>query len=167
MRAKAVHTLESILARTVEEGDCRIWHGYVTSKTPQVDVDGKMMSVRRLIVRLQGRPENKGAFYGVKCGTYLCVCPEHIIQLTRKQHSTHMAKAANDGAANIIRKVKITAHKRASGKLDMDTAREIRVKEGTYRDIAKEYGISHSLVGHIKRGRYWKETSNPFAGLGA
>lgn len=165
MRAYAVHTVESLLARTVEEGDCLLWQGYVTSKTPQVDLNGKMVSVRKLLTQLQGKEVRSGTYFSNSCGNYLCVCPEHTVQRSRKQHSVAMGKAANSGANNVIRLSKITAKKRATGKLDMATARQIREQAGTYRDIARQYGVSHALVGFIKRGRYWKDQANPFAGL--
>jgi hypothetical protein len=163
-RGRKIHTVESLLARTVEDGDCNIWTGYSTSKTPQVDVNGKMTSVRKVLYELSGR-QAQGLHFGTSCGTLNCVCPDHIVARNRTSHMRHMAKVSAKGPGNAARKAAITRIKRAAGKLDMEKARRIREMEGTYRQIASEFDISHSLVGKIKRGSYWRELSNPFAGL--
>ena len=166
-RTHKVHTVESLKERCEEVGDCWIWNGYVSNKTPMVDVNGTMTPVRRLFTRLLGKQVKRGTFFGISCDTYLCVCPEHTVQRDRRAHTANMGRKSATGPSNQARKMKITTQKRKAGKLDMEKAREIRAKEGTYRQIAEEYGISHALVGQIKRGRYWKDYSNPFAGLGA
>ena len=60
------HTLESLRARCVEEGDCLIWQGYSANNTPQVYMagptsnaghNGRPVSVRWLMALLDGDAE--------------------------------------------------------------------------------------------------------------
>lgn len=49
-------TLENLPARCLPEGDCWIWQGhYTTSGIPAGHVNGQRMSVRRIVLVLQGR----------------------------------------------------------------------------------------------------------------
>lgn len=163
-RARAVHTVESLLARTEEVGECRVWTGYSCNKTPQVEHEGKIVSVRRLIVQLRGDPI-KGKFFGVKCHTELCVCPEHIIQRSAVSHARVMAKASAKHQASKSLAQVIARRKRTDIKMDMDKAREIRKSEESGQALAVRYGVSRSLINKVKRGVYWKDSANPFAGL--
>jgi hypothetical protein len=163
---RKVHTTESLLARAVEEGECLIWQGYSIRKTPQVDHEGKMTSVRKLLVTLAGGEIREGSFFGVTCGTVDCICPAHIIQRSPKGQLKAMAKAANSGTVKAQRVRKMTQTRRKLlAKLDMETATVIRNSEESGPVLAERYGITRSLVNRIKRGDQWRDTSNPFAGL--
>ena len=58
----AIHTAESLLARTIEVGDCLEWQGYFANGTPYVSNNGKMTSVRRLFSGLLGKDFVAGGF---------------------------------------------------------------------------------------------------------
>lgn len=163
-RSRAVHTLESLLARTEDVGECQVWTGYSTNKTPQVDNQGKMVPVRRLILELSGTPV-VGKFIGIKCGTERCVCPAHITQRSLKTHARMMAKKAGARKAAKSTEQLIARRQRADVKLDVQKAREIRESVETGPVLAEKYGISRSLVNKIKRGEYWRDTTSPFSGL--
>src|SRR5687767_8625125 len=93
----AVQTMESLLARTVEEGECLIWRGYVANKTPQVAHNGKMVTVRRLMLQLQGKDPKD--YCASSCGDPLCVAPHHIVSRSKSLHLKRMTKmSATDGA---------------------------------------------------------------------
>jgi ribosome-binding protein aMBF1 (putative translation factor) len=164
MRKHAVHTVDSLLARTEEYGECQVWTGYSTNKTPQVDHNGKMVPVRRLLCELDGVAIT-GQYFGVRCGTELCVCPEHIIQRSQKGHAKVMAKSAATRRAAKATDQYIARRNRPDTKLDVDKAREIRESLESGPVLAARFGVSRSLVNKIKRGEYWRDHSNPFAGL--
>jgi hypothetical protein len=164
MRARKVHTLESLLERTEDIGECMVWKGYSCNRTPQVDNQGQMVPVRRLILGLTGTPV-VGRFIGVKCGTDLCVCPAHITQRSVKTHAKVMARAAASRRAAKATEQLIARRRRDDLKLNAEKAREIRESAESGQVLADRYGVSRSLVNKIKRGVYWRDTSNPFAGL--
>jgi DNA-binding transcriptional regulator YiaG len=165
-KPRKVHTTESLLARTLEDGDCRVWQGYSTNKTPQVDHQGRMTSVRKLLFVLSGKVAEEGAYFGAKCQTVNCVCPDHIIKRHPKLQMKAMAKAASTGTVKAERLRKMTQTRRKTwAKLDMEKANTIRNSEESGPVLAQRYGITRSLVNRIKRGDQWRDTSNPFAGL--
>jgi hypothetical protein len=168
MKKQAVHTLASIMARTEDYGDCQVWTGYAPNKTPSLDYYGKMTSVRRVIAILSGREIKDEGFFAAKCGTDLCVCPEHIIQRSRAVHMRVMAKGAATGTVHTerIRKVTLTRRKQ-SAKLDMGKARDIRASEESGPVLAQRYGVNRSLINKVRANKAWIDTASPFAGLGA
>lgn len=158
-----VHTVDSLLARTVEEGDCRLWQGFSTNDTPMVydGAEGKMASVRKLIHKLDGGYVS-AKYFCASCGNPLCVAPEHIIQRNEKTQCRQMAKQSIKHKAK--RSAAVLLWRRANPlKLDMDRARQIRADERPYQAIADDFGVSKSMVGKIKRGQYWRD--NPWSAL--
>ena len=163
-RQYAVHTVDSLMGRCRIDGDCWIWTGWHSGKTPYVDVNGRMTSVRKVLIGLLGRKE-RGPFYSCNCGNPSCVAPDHIVMRTQKEHSRVMSKRSAQ-VAGADRIIKITAARRARGtKLTPEQAHAIRLAEGTYQSIAEANGVSKSFVGQIKRGKVYKDRTNPFAGL--
>lgn len=168
-KPKTIHTLESLTAKTTEEGDCRLWTGYRgNANTPMVYHDGKLIAVRKLVLQLHGVPI-VGTYHGTSCGNPLCVEHSHIVQRTPKQHHKHMGKLVSRSASNAARIAKITKKKREQvGKITQDHAALIRLSDETGPVLAERYGVTKSLVNRIKAGRAWAvEFGNPFAGLGA
>lgn len=162
------HTVDSLKARCVEEGDCWLWEGYVANKTPQVftRVDGKrsMVSVRKLLRELTtGQPQPVG-HYGNTCGNYLCVCPEHTLWKGENAHMRYMAKkrTVSPMLASKLRRIKVESGR---AKLDESKAQEIRMSSESGPVLAERYGISRHMVNRIKRGEAWRDTANPWAGL--
>jgi hypothetical protein len=164
-KPKTTHTVESLLARCEEEGECFLWKGYSTNNTPMVHQDGKMVSVRRLLIDMEGR-EFKGKYTGSSCGNPMCINPAHIVQRTVKAHITRMAKKSAEPEAKLRRINAMLVWRRQNPlKLDMDRARLIRDDERTPVEIALDFGISKSMVCRIKRGEQWRDLSNPFSAL--
>lgn len=161
-----VHTLESIKARCIEEGDCWLWQGYITNKTPQMAVNGKTMRpVRRVVLELAGAVVKPGAYLSPSCDNPSCVCPDHVVQRSPKEHMSAMGKKAGEGVAYAQRIAKLTETRRAQCKLTIEDARAIRQAEGTHKQIADRYGVNKALIGRIIRGQQWKDHANPFGGL--
>lgn len=165
-KARAVHTIESLKARTIEEGDCWLWQGYSVNGTPQVCEDGKMVPTRRVMTRLAGKTLKPGLHYFVPtCGNDACVNPEHTVQRSPRTHMGVMGKMASVGAVKTLRVAKAAEARRKSSKLGIDAANAIRQAEGTYLEIAERFGCHKSMVGRIRRGEQWKDHANPFGAL--
>lgn len=160
----AVHTMETLLARTVEEGDCLLWDGYIGNNVPQVSHNGKVIAVRRLMLELQGKVLRPGDHASTKCRNPSCVHPEHISHRNKFQHAMAMLSAPRNEE---VRAAKLAAFRRKTAKLDMEKAREIRCSDESGSVLAARFGVDKALVSRIRRGEAWREFSNPFAGLGA
>jgi len=160
----AVQTMETLLARTVEEGECLLWGGYIGNSVPQVSHKGKVIAVRRLMLEFQGKVLRAGDHASTKCRNHACVHPEHISHRNKFQHSAAMLSAPRNEE---VRAAKLAAFRRKTAKLDMDKAREIRCSEESGPTLAAKFGVNKALIARIRRGEAWREFSNPFAGLGA
>ena len=112
-------TVSTLLAHTVEEGDCLIWTGHATyGKYPQVRSGGKVVPVRREIYQLIHGELPARIQVGVKCGCLLCVHPDHLIARTR-------AKAAKGKKLSPKHKLRIALTKR--NKSTLLTVDDVRV----------------------------------------
>jgi hypothetical protein len=78
---RTYHTIETLKARTIDEGDCWLWQGYIQNGTPQVmhyrQNKKGMYSVRRLLRELQVGRAMPDGHYGNTCGNPQCVSPDH------------------------------------------------------------------------------------------
>ena len=169
MKPRAIHTIESLKARTIEVGECWEWQGYSAHGTPQVfnRVDGskrRMYSVRRLLRELiEGQAQPDG-FYSVSCGNVECVNPDHTIFRTEKQHFKAMGKKVGDSP---VRALKLSQYHRTNGKAKLceSKAQEIRLSNESGPVLAERYGVNRSLISRVRRGEIWKCLTNPFRGL--
>jgi hypothetical protein len=163
---KVFHTMATLRERVIEEGTCWLWTGPVSwnNRTPVVFNGGKMVPVRRLMLRL--KHQAIPAFIGTTCGCRDCVNPVHFALRTAAEHGRLMREKANEPSAKTIRSAKIATTKRKLGKLTMEQAREIRESDMTCEQAAEMYGVHKSRVSQIRRGDAWREyVANPFAGL--
>lgn len=165
-KPKTIHTIESLMALTTEEGDCRLWDKYLGNGVPMIFHDGKLIQVRKLMLMLQGI-EVRTRYTSPSCNNPLCVEPSHIVQRTSKQQHSHMAKMVSASPSNHSRIIKITKARREQvGKITQEQAIEIRMSDESGPVLADRFGITRSMVNRIKRGQSWvQEFGNPFAGL--
>jgi hypothetical protein len=166
-KPRAVHTLESLKARVIEEGECWLWQGYIQNNTPQIShyIDGKktMVSVRKLMRELEtGRQQPKG-HYSNTCGECSCVNPDHTIWRSDHMHMRSMGR----GRSSVTKAAKLREYRVSTGqvKLSESKAQEIRLSDDSGPVLAERYGVSRGLINRIKRGRAWRVLSSPFAGL--
>lgn len=169
-RKKTFQTLELLMKRTIEEGECWLWQGYSHNKTPQVSHGGKMMPVRRVFSLLLDKNYPEGGFITVKCGNQMCVNPDHARHYTLKKFSAYRAKkAAESYLGNHMRAVKIQQYKRAtSAKLTQEQADAIRISTEPSRVEAVKYGVDKTVICRIRANKSWVNLSainNPFAAL--
>lgn len=169
MKPKKIHTVETLHAMCVEEGDCWNWNGYMANKSPYVNHNGEMQSVRRLLFTLTGKlAMPKAKYYSSNCENPICVNPDHLVSRSPKVHAKIMGKKVNQNA--IIRRLKLqkATRNRPTTKLTRELADQIFIDPRSNRAIAGDFNISHSMVSNIKTGKSWQNLSavtNPWAGL--
>lgn len=157
--------ITQIRKHIVEEGDCWNWTGALqsTGTVPTMNYKRKVGAVRRFILMEQGVDLSKRlATY--TCGNPMCVNPEHVAPATRRAVQVRSAKELGY-QANPVRRKKLADNARKRAKLTPELARQVREADGTQDQIAEQFGISQATVSVIKRGKTWKDYSNPFAGL--
>lgn len=166
MRTKTLHTVESLLARSEEVGNCIEWQKYFQNHTPYVQHGDRFVAVRALMMELLGHVYKERMFFGVKCGNKACINPNHIVARTAKDHARHMANNTDHRGAIRIAKLQKAAAKRRV--LTDDQVMQVLTDERTCKSIAQELGVSSSLIAKIKRGEANKMVvakNNPFWGL--
>lgn len=166
---RTIHTIESLKARTIEEGDCWLWQGYIQNSTPQVMHYGalpkpKMYNVRRLLRELENGRQMPNGYYGNTCGNPKCVSPTHTLWRSTSSHMSNMAGKRQHGPVDSMKKRQVRVD-RGLTKLSMEKAQEIRTRTESSRVLAKEYGVHESMIKRIRTNRVWKVLSGPFAGL--
>ena len=154
-----------LLDSTEEYADCILWTGATTKQGyPIYKQYGRGCTlVRRKVFELTGGVLVPRQPVETMCGERLCINPAHLNATTV---SGIAKRAAARGAwSGKARASKIAASKRGKGKLTMDDARVIRLSDESGPVLAARYGVNRSLVNGIKRGKSWKDYSNPVAGL--
>lgn len=114
--------------------------------------DGKMQHAPRVAYELAVGPIPSGMHVLHTCDNRACVNPSHLFIGTNADNVQDKVRkgrqARNCGSSN------------GRAKLTSGDVREIRrraaAKEGTQRDIAKEFGVSWQLVSFIVTRRRWK-----------
>lgn len=161
------HTLESLRARCIEEGDCWLWQGAATGGVPSIGFKGKTVYVRRYILEvLQGRSLGHKQRTTPTCFNHLCINPEHIMLTSRSiiqkrwtNHAGYMQAPA--------RRLKITVSRRERSPYSLETVQKVHDMEGTMsqRAIARTLGTSRNFVQKLLSGKSWQPLNNPWAGL--
>jgi len=156
-------TTKTLKARMLEVGKCLEWQGYFQNGTPYVSHRGKMVSVRRLFLRLMGKKINEGGYVVPSCGNKKCVSHHHAIYKTTKEMMTDIASNATQ---SINKKRKVQKYQHTKAKLDWEKVQEIRFSNLSIRQLSREFNINKSQISRIRRGESWKNyENNPFAGL--
>lgn len=157
--------IERVRRHIDEVGDCWEWNGATQSNspTPAINWKRKVQPVRRLLASELGK-QITGKFVTCKCRNELCVNPDHLLVVTRKRLQEMVSKERNYQVSP-VRMKKLADKARRNSKLTVELAAEIREAEGTQRQIAARFGISQATVSVIKRGKTWRDYSNPFAQL--
>ena len=88
------HTIESLLALTVDVGGCREWRGATKHGVPFARHDGGEWYVRRLIAHLAGVELLPGHVLTTTCGNRLCIEPAHAVQVSRHAPKKRIADVA-------------------------------------------------------------------------
>ena len=161
--SEGAYLLERIRLQSVEEGDCLIWQGGCTGdgNRPRVYMDGKPVPLRRALFMDFGPTKLKpGERVGVKCGTHLCVAPEHLAPRSRSKELKGIKRST-------ATKAKIANARRAQTGFTTEFVEMVRNSPKSHLELSKELGMHHQTIQkwrtHARRQNY----VTPFSGLGA
>lgn len=166
MRVQKIHTIKSLMARTVEIGDCMEWTGYCQNNAPFVVSGGIKWMVRRLVKHLQGGKLHSGRYFGTHCGNQKCINPDHIAERRKADHMRLMAKNVDHN--HPIRIAKLQKAAESLRVLSDESLAKIRNDDRKGILVAADFGVSKSLINKIRQNKSRKIVSasvNPFAGL--
>lgn len=154
-----------VAARSVEDGDCIRWTGFLYGGQPGANIDGQKFCVPRALWEIERGPI-PGLRLRCMCGLNRCINLNHRKPVTPKE----LAKMS--GALGLmsgpVRSAKIAATKRAGkqAKVSDEVVQAIRESDEPGIVLARRYGISNALVSKYRLYQVRKDYSaNPFAGL--
>lgn len=158
-------TLDALLERTVEEGDCRLWTlACVDKRPPIIRAHGVQHYVRRLVFELVHRKLRPGEVVRAGCGTDTCVEPLHQVATTKQRI---LEQVAASGAFRTPKfRMAVALGKRRRSALSEDAVRDIRYGDGPADEAAAEHGISKEYVRLIRKNHSRVDFSSPWQGLG-
>lgn len=162
-KPQTVHTMQSLLKRTEEVGNCKEWQGYISNQTPKVCHEGKMHSVRRVMLKLLNKKIPAKSFVSSSCCNQKCVNPDHIVIRNLVQHAGVMAGLVQH--QNPARLVKLTQKAQVRRKLTDEQIEQIRMTDESCAKLARDFNVNRSLVSRIRRGEAHRVTqaiNNPF-----
>jgi hypothetical protein len=180
MKKSIDQQLKEGLEKAQEVGDCLEWQGSMDhGKTPVVKTrefrNGRdvvlNITVGKLIWTKKNGPLKPGQIVYRKCCNNACVCEAHLAAGTHadKMSARKKAGATKHSTASVIKQT-IAARAREQTKYSIDKAREVRslLSEGlSQKEVSEQTGVSLDMVRQIGNGRSWRDTANPFSGLGA
>lgn len=166
-------TIERILSKCEEDGDCLIWKGSTfRNGRPSASewIDGKDVYVavrRRTYEEYHGRkvPDDKQV---ATCGHPACLAKAHLKLVTLSEKITK-SHADMDAATKTKRAKAVSSHMREQrGSLTPEQVQAVKDSEEGPYVTARKLGISGRLASRIKRGLSYKSyEASPFSGLGA
>lgn len=161
-------TLEAILERCIEDGDCLIWQGAMSHGTrPTARIDGtrKTVGVRRLLLELNGIDPGRNRVFPT-CGNQACLNHEHLKPM---KHAAMLKLVARQTgyARSVTRNAKIAASKRKRSPLTPEMVAEIRSSPESGRAVARRLGLCQATVQAIRAHDTWRDYANPFFQLAA
>lgn len=132
----------------VDPSRCWLWLAYKNnSGYGRIRVDGRLQSAHRVSYELHVGPIPDGLCVLHTCDVCHCVNFDHLWVGTNADNSADkIAKG---------RGVWAKGEQHGMAKLTEKQVLEIRATTGLYREIASQYGIDPSLVGHIKNRKSW------------
>jgi hypothetical protein len=167
-----VHTLDDLLDRCVVDSITECWKYRVQARPdrkkvwdPTVWLPGikRTETVNRAAWILSGRVSAESRAWVVwrVCQTPHCCNPEHLRSGTRKTHGTWMKKTGHL-RNNPERMAARRLHWLASGKTKIteEVANYIRTSDKSTRGLAREIGVSPSVVSGVRRGKTWTTAVN-------
>ena len=156
--------LMDIHQKTEQAGKCLEWTGALDGygvPICRLPGDRRLRSLRRVILEMNGRNLD-GLLAIMACTNPLCLC--HLKAVTRQALQVRSAKTTN-WAKSPARCAAIAQRRRATATLDIEKVRDMRERQLTSREAAKEFGVAQSTAANALAYRTWRDYSNPFAGL--
>lgn len=151
-------TKESLMARTIQVGDCIEWTGHINhSGYGSVWHNGKNRDVHRVSCELHHGPIPAGFHVMHTCDNRRCINPDHIRAATRKENMTDMFRKNRQRFSS--------GSNHHAAKLSNEAAAQIRSRYVPYSRIngsmalSREFGVSQATVHACIRGETWKEAA--------
>jgi len=120
------------------ETDCWIWpYGTHRDGYGSLQIDNVSYEAHRWMFEIIKGKVPKGLELDHLCRNRNCLNPEHLEMVT---HAENCRRGANS-------------------KLDKEKVAEIRRQFGkkTQRELAEQYGVSHTMIGNIHNGTRWND----------
>lgn len=151
-------TVQTILSRCVEVGECLEWQGGLNSGGhPTMTHEGSGgRLVRRVLAEAMQREIRDGHVLRMRCMNKRCVNPEHTVVSTRQKVGLEAGKAGRLSSPTKGLRCHIARAKWA--KLDTTKVAEIRASIETDRVLAERYSVSLKTINDARRGLSWKAT---------
>ena len=151
--------LRSIRRNTVEVGDCLEWTRCCSRSKPQLRVKvgpmGHMtLNVRRVQWVLENGVDPGRMLVTTRCGNAKCVNPDHLMAITQAQNGKRLARNEN---GSLRQRLGSARGARRIGKLTMAIAHEILASDENNLVLAQRYGVHHSTISNVRRGKSWRE----------
>lgn len=140
----------------VQPNGCWYWIG-ATNKGGYgvIQVDRKPVSTHRMAFDLFVGPIPKGLFVCHKCDVRKCVNPDHLFIGTHADNTADMVNKGRSAHGERSNHVKLT-------EADVLEIRKMYADGGILQsELAKRFGVSHSLVVKIILGKLWKRSFVP------
>lgn len=152
------HLRERLLQRTNVGGqdDCWPWRGPLNEDGyGTIWFGGKALKVHRAMLQLVlGRNLAEGECACHRCDNPSCINPRHLFV---GSHLQNMRDCAKKG-----RSTRLVGSKDGNAKLTEYRVQQIRTRSAggeSYRSLAKEFGVTYGLIGHIVRRRLWRHVA--------
>lgn len=165
--------LARVKERCVLEGParspCWVWQRSIgVNGKPAMNVKSRQWSgsVRRAVMQASGHAkalEDTRMKVTDTCGNPLCCNPAHL-RLATCGELASVPRSVEARAKQIVR-----SRNSPSNKLTMSHVQQIRarvLRGEKQQALAAEFGVHHSLISAIKRGKAWR-TASPWDGMGA
>lgn len=126
---------------------CWLWSGAVDELGyGRFRVGDKKVRVHRLSYEMHCEAIPAGMVVRHKCDVAACVNPAHLC----------LGTDAENVRDKVARNRQARGERLPSAKLTEDDVRAIRRMDGTHREIARQFGVAHNIIGNIKRGIDWR-----------
>ena len=161
---------DQVLAMCADDGDCLIWRGIRSdSGVPKINVyvghgnyGRTVMSARRVLWELLKGEIPAKRYVTTNRGHPSCMNPDHLVLTTRAKTSKAVAARPDVKAKKAASQRGEKSHR---AKLTPEQVSDIKGRDDDYTVIARDYAVSASGIGKIKRGETWADLSNPFLAL--
>lgn len=122
--------------------------------TPRATAIRKARRVYAIAFDLDGRGLHEDLLALHSCNNPSCVNPSHLRWGSQKEN---LRQAIDSGRAP--HQGRVAGEKNGNAKLTSDQVAEIRSSTGNQSEVARRYGITRSLVSHIRLRRAWGHVS--------
>lgn len=109
---------------------------------------GKMMIAHRVAFLLCIGPIPAGLFVRHRCRNQLCCNPAHLYTATPKECASEMVASGRKARRNGATPAKLDDQK-------AEAIREAVAKGGSYREVAKAFGVDRRTISRVHKGISW------------